>query len=144
MATVGLMDVEDFIEEAKRRLRDWAAEERRQLRIELDETGEPILKGWDSQTILQAMMLYGGSNPRGTGMRKERERPDILETDAVISRIAKQKKGEAIRTALYLHYVFKMSYGQGSRFLHCSKNQYRDYIDQGHSWVAGALACAAQ
>jgi len=133
--------VEDFIEEAKHRLRQWGAEERRQLRIDIDGDGSPIMTGWDSQTIAQTIMLHGGRAPTGTGMRTEEERPEIVETDAIVSMLPMLRRdGEQVRRVLYLHYVFKTSVRGGARMARTNPRAYRDRLGGGQEFVAGMLA----
>lgn len=136
-----LDDVEDFIEEAKHRLRMWGAEERRQLRIEMDGDGTPLINGWDSQTIAQTIMLHGGRAPTGTGTRIEEAKPEIVETDEIVTRLARlHKDGKYIIATLYCHYVFKTSIRQGARMTHKSARAYRDMLETGQAWVAGSLS----
>lgn len=134
-------EVEDWIDEAKERLKEWGAEERKQLRIMLDEGGEPKLKGWDGQTIAYALMRHGGRAPMGSGMRKEEDRPKIVSTDAIVSALFEQHRaGEEVRSVLYAHYVFKFSIRQGARITHRSERAYRDLLEMGQAWVAGGLS----
>ena len=133
--------VEDFIEEAKHRLRQWGAEERKQLRIDIDGDGSPIMTGWDSQTIAQALMTHGGRAPTGTGMRKEPEKPEIVETDSMVSMLPHLRRdGDTVRAVLYLHYVFKTSVRMGARMAHMNARAYRDRLGSGQEFVAGMLA----
>lgn len=136
-------DVEDFIAEAKARLKAWGAEERRQLKIDMDGMGNPVLRGWDSQTIAHTLMRHGGRAPAGTGMRKEPDRAEIVETDGIVSRLqAGNPAGDEIRSVLYAHYVFKLSIRQGARMTHRSVPAYRSLLESGQAWVAGDLSRA--
>lgn len=138
-------DVEDFIGEARRHLNAWGAEQRRQLSIEIDADGEPILAGWDSQTIERAIMLHGGRAPAGYGQRPEESNFLAERADEIVTAMRRQHiKGEKIKKALYLHYVYKLSYGAGCRMMHMSNKAYRVLKDDGDTWVASALARDAE
>lgn len=135
--------VEDFIDEAKSQLRAWGAEELRQLRIQREATGELFLHGWPSDTVAHVVMRHGGRAPTGTGMRREAEKPAVVQTDAIVSELAQgTKDGHEIRRVLYAHYVFRLSLRQGARMTHKSVRVYRNLLETGQAWVAGAMARA--
>lgn len=132
--------IEDFIAEAKGCLKAWGAEELRQLRLLKEASGEIYLHGWPSDTVAHVVMRHGGRAPTGTGMRREAERPEVVETDEIVSRLVKgHPEGEEIRRVLYSHYVFRLSIRQGARITHKSARVYRNLLETGQAWVAGSL-----
>jgi hypothetical protein len=134
-------DVEDWIAEAKDRLKSWGAEELRQLKLQRDAAGDISIKGWPSETVNYIVMRHGGRAPTGTGMRKERERPEVCDTDEIVSRLTQgHAAGEEIRAVLYAHYVFRFSVRQGARMTHKSVRTYRSLLEAGQTWVAGSLS----
>ena len=137
-------DVEDWIAEAKNRLKSWGAEELRQLRLTKEAGGDIVLRGWPTDTVAYVVMRHGGRAPAGTGMRKEPEKQDIVDTDEIISRLqAGHPNGDEIRRVLYAHYVFRFSVRQGARMTHTSVRGYRNWLEVGQAWVAGGLAQVA-
>lgn len=131
---------EDYIAEAKSRLRLWGAEELRQLNIIREANGDLLVHGFAADTVAYIVMRHGGRAPAGTGMRREAEKPEIVDTDAIVSRLqAGHPAGDSIRSVLYAHYVFRLSIRHGARITHKSVRAYRDLLETGQAWVAGML-----
>lgn len=145
---------EDFIAEAKDRLRAWGAEDWRQRR-----------RGGYAQESLEQAMRDHGFIPKATGMRKEAEKPEIVRIDEIVSQLARQPGGDRARLALWLWYAprkleLALSHDQDgvertdlveheagrltelecSLAMHCSRAQFRAYRDTGLTWVAAALS----
>ena len=147
-------DVEDYIGEAKDRLARWGAEDQRQRQ----------LGRYAGETVEQIMRDYQ-CVPRGSGMRTEPAKPEIVETDVIVTMLSRTPYGERARLALWLFYAVRKieslpahdSEGReraemvdhvGSRLtqaecalvMKCSRAQFRDYLEHGQAWVAGFLA----
>ena len=145
---------EDWIAEAKDRLRAWGAEDWRQRQ-----------RGGYARESLEQAMREHGFIPKATGMRKEMEKPEIVEIDEIVSQLATQTGGDKARLALWLWYAPRKmesvpshdQYGtersdrveheagrltelECSQVLQCSRAQFRVYRDTGHVWVAAALS----
>lgn len=74
-------------------------------------------------------------------MRTEEERPDVVETDSIVSMLPMLRRdGEQVRHVLYLHYVFKTSVRMGARMAHMNARAYRDRLGGGQEFLAGVLA----
>lgn len=134
----------DYIEEAKRRLNAWGAEDWRQRQ----------LQGYAHETLEQVLHDYK-MVPRAAGMRKEPERADVVEIDTIVSRMKSQPGGENIVTALRIfhgarkrardehgvwHEDGRLSPAEVATLMRVSRAQVRHWLDSGWWWVAAALA----
>lgn len=134
----------DYMDEAKRRLNDWGAEDWRQRQ----------LSGFARETLEQVMADYR-MIPHATGMRKEVERPDIIEIDEIVSKLGQQPGGQDIVRALWtFHAVRKrerdghgvwhedgrLSQNEVAAVMGRSRAQVRSWLESGWWWVAAALA----
>ena len=146
--------VADYIDEAKQRLNAWGAEDWRQRQ----------LAGFSRETLEQVMSDYR-MIPRASGMRKEPERPDVVEVDSIVALLLKQPGGRDIVRALWLfhamrktehlpahdssgaerddfieHDAGRLSQEEIATLMEKSRAQVRSWLERGWMWVAASLA----
>lgn len=146
--------VEDWIGEAREALARWGSEDWRQRQ----------LGGYARETLEQVLADYR-MVPRASGMRREPEKPEIIEIDGIVSQLARQPNGgDKARAALWLWYAVRKieavpshdQWGQErdpvkheggrltekecSELMKCSRAQFRAWREMGLTWVAAALS----
>lgn len=154
----GELSEADFISEARRRLAEWGHEDWRQRKL-----------GGFARESLESILKDYKMVPRASGMRKEPDRPDVIEVDSIVSSLARNHPaGRDIALTLWLFYAFRKTEGaagkdstgrehldditfhEGGRLSPAevglmmkpqrSRAQVRAWLDIGDSWVAARLS----